>query len=110
MAAALGEGSRYSDAEKVKTIIRGLNQEWVHTQNFYYNQGVPNISPTELFSHLAGVNYETKQRESPSAEKSQSVALVSKAIRSENKEDLSSAEENALAVRNMKKFASKEKG
>ena len=25
--AALGEGSRYSDAEKVKTIIRGLNQE-----------------------------------------------------------------------------------
>ena len=47
--AALGEGSRYSDAEKVKTIIRGLNQEWVHTQNFYYNHGVQTSHPLSCF-------------------------------------------------------------
>ena len=57
---------------------------------------------------MDAVNYETKQRESPSAKKLQNVALVCKASPSEKKEDSSSADENALAVRNMKRFVSKE--
>lgn len=35
---ALGEGNRCSNAQRVKTIIQCLNQEWSHAQNFYYNQ------------------------------------------------------------------------
>ena len=61
--AALGESNRYTQSEKIKTIVRSLNHNWEHTKFFYFNQGMPDITPVELFSHLATVNYETTQRE-----------------------------------------------
>ena len=33
--AALGESDRYSNSEKVKTIVRSLNQNWEHTPYFF---------------------------------------------------------------------------
>ena len=104
--AALGESNRYSQSEKIKTIVRSLNHNWEHTKFFYFNQGMPNITPVELFSHLATVDYETTQREQ-TAEKLQSVALVSQGS-SEKKDTKDASEENALAVRHMKKFVSQE--
>ena len=83
--AALGEGERYKKSENIKTIIRSLNHNWEHTQFFYFNQGMPHITPTELFSHLATVNYETSQRGLMNNEKSQNVALITQST-SEKKE------------------------
>ena len=52
---------------------------------------MPNITPVELFSHLATVDYETTQREQ-TAEKLQSVALVSQGS-SEKKDTKDASEE-----------------
>lgn len=58
---ALGESNRYSNAPRVKTIIKSLNQDCTHTQKKYYNEGIPrDITRTNLFLHLIAVNYETK--------------------------------------------------
>ena len=100
--AALGESDIYSTSEKVKTIVRSLNQNWEHTQYFYFNQGMPQITPVELFSHLATVNYGTTQWGLAAAEKMQSVALVSQGA-SEKKDTKEVSEENALVVRHIKK-------
>ena len=67
---------------------------------------MPDITPVELFSHLATVDYETTQREQV-AEKLQSVALVSQGT-SEKKDTKEVSEENALSIRHMKKFVSQE--
>ena len=60
--AALGESNTYTQLKKIKTIVRSLNHNWEHTKSLYFNQGMPDITPVERFSHLATVDYETTQR------------------------------------------------
>ena len=67
---------------------------------------MPDITPVELFSHLATVDYETTQREQ-TTEKLQNVALVAQGT-SEKKEGKEVSEENALAVKHMKRYVSQD--
>ena len=67
---------------------------------------MPDITPVELFSHLATVDYETTQREQ-TTEKLQNVALVAQGT-SEKKESKEVTEKNALAVKHMKRYVSQE--
>ena len=66
---------------------------------------MPDITPTELFSHLATFNYETSQREIMNNEKSQNVALITQSTY-EKKETYEVTEE-ALAVKNMSRYVAK---
>ena len=64
---------------------------------------MPDITPVELFSHLATVDYETTQREQ-TTEKLQSVALVAQGTSEKKKgKDMT---EDALAVKQMGKYVS----
>ena len=66
---------------------------------------MPDITPVELFSHLATVDYETTQREQ-TTEKLQNVALVAQGT-FEKKEGNEMTEE-ALAVKQMRNYVSRE--
>ena len=68
---------------------------------------MPNITSVELFSHLATVNYETTQREQIIAEKVHNVALVTQGT-SEKKDTKEMTEEDALVVKQMRKYVSRE--
>ena len=73
---------------------------------FLFNQGRPDITPSEFISHLATVNYETCQRGLVAIEASRSVALATQNT-SQKKETMEVTEES-LVVKQMSKYVTNE--